>query len=98
MAEYNTQFEQRPDSGRLMASATKLHEKSPDYFGEIAIDLDNHVAVKVENGLHIFKLGGWKKKTKNGATYLALSVNRYVPEGTVAPKREESEDDADVPF
>lgn len=69
-------FEQKPDSGRLMAAQSKRSEKSPDYFGEIAINLKDLSGVTVENGLHVFKLSGWKKKSKAGATYLSLAIGR----------------------
>lgn len=88
-------FEPKKDSGRLMASQSKKHEKSPDYWGEIAIDVKDLTKVKVEKGLHIFKINGWKRHTKTGSTYLSLAVDRYVPKGD-APKR--NDDDSDVPF
>ncbi len=88
-------FEQRPDSGRLMATQSKKHDKAPDYWGEIAIDLKNMTKIEVQNGLHIVKLSGWTKKSKTGVTYLSLSVDRYIPQGKAAPVQE---DDGDVPF
>lgn len=87
----NNTFEQRPDSGRLMAAQSKRSEKSPDYWGEIAINLKDMSNVTVENGLHIFKLSGWKKKSKAGATYLSLSVGRMSKDE--APKKQEEEED-----
>ena len=96
MSDYSTPFEQRPDSGRLMASKTKLHEKSPDYFGELAVNIDDMTACKVEDGFVIFKLNGWKKKTKTGATYLSVSVNRFVPDG--APPKKADIKEEDFPF
>jgi len=96
--EYNTPFQQRPDSGRLLASKTKLHEKSPDYFGELAIDIENMTAATVEDGFVTFKINGWKKKTKNGVTYLAISVNRWVAEDAgSAPKKADLKEE-DFPF
>jgi len=71
-------FEHRKDSGRLMASTTKKHEKSPDYWGEIAIDVKDLTKVEQVNGLFVFKINGWKRKTQAGATYLSLSIDRYV--------------------
>jgi hypothetical protein len=94
---YDKPFEQRPDSGRLMASKTKLHEKSPDYFGELAIDIENLTNAVSDDGFVTFKINGWKKKTKNGATYLAISVNRYVADGAPAPKKAEMKEE-DFPF
>jgi len=93
------EFEQRPDSGRLMATQFKKHDKSPDYWGEIAIDLKNLTRVEVVNGLHIIKLSGWKKKSKNGSVYLSLAVNRLIPENAAAPQQTKDNDlDGDIPF
>jgi len=38
--------------------------------------------------LHIYKISGWKKVSKTGATYLSLSVNRQSPP---CQQREEDE-------
>lgn len=88
----------RPDSGVIMASQTKRSEKSPDYWGEIAVDIKNLTNVKVENGLYIFRLSGWKKTAASGKTYLSLAVDRFVPneEPKQAPKRRD--DDEEMPF
>lgn len=83
-------FEQKPDSGRLMAAQSKKSEKSPDYWGEIAINPKDMSNVTIENGLYIYKLSGWKKKSKAGATYLSLSVGRMTRE---APKKQEDDFD-----
>ena len=86
---YNQPYENKPypDAGKLTASKVKKHEKASDYFGEIAIDLKNMKGVEVVDGLHIFKLSGWKKVSKAGNTFLSLSINHYVPEdrGNSAP-------------
>lgn len=91
-------FEQQVDSGRLMANATKKTQKSPDYWGEIAIDPSDLTNVQVVNGLHVYKLSGWKKTSKAGAIYLSVSVNRYVPEGSVTKVPAKSDEDSDIPF
>ena len=91
-------FAPRKDSGRLMASQTKRNENSPDYWGEIAIDIKDKTKVQVVDGLYVFKLSGWKKKSKNGTTYLSLSVNRFIPPEESAPPARSKDDDSDVPF
>lgn len=88
----NNTFEQKPDSGRLMAAQSKKSEKSPDYWGEVAINLKDMSNVTVENGLHIFKLSGWKKKSKAGATYLSLSVSRMSKDAAPAKKQEDEDE------
>jgi hypothetical protein len=78
-------YEHRKDSGRLMASQTKKHEKSPDYWGEIAIDVKDLTKVEQVNGLLVFKINGWKRKTQAGATYLSLAIDRYVSDRAPKP-------------
>lgn len=92
-------FEHNPDSGRLMAAQTKHHEKAPDYWGEIAINVNDMTKVERQGDLLIFKLDGWKRKAASGATYLRLSVNRWMPDSeparpTARPtKKQDIEDD-----
>ena len=56
-----TEFKAYPDGGQLFASPTKTNPKSADYFGEIAINLKDMTAVRVEDGLTIFKLGDGRR-------------------------------------
>jgi hypothetical protein len=87
----NKKFEYRPDSGRLMATQSKRSEKSPDYWGEIAINVNDLTKVeKTPEGLLVFKLNGWKKKTKAGTVFLSLSIDRYI--------KEQPQEDEDIPF
>lgn len=92
-------FEHYPDSGRLFATQTKNHEKSPDYFGEIAINVKDLTKVERNGDLLIFKLNGWKKRAASGATYLSLAVDRWMPDSkparpTARPtKKQDIEDD-----
>lgn len=90
-------YEHRKDSGRLMASQSKKHEKAPDYWGEIAIDVKDMTKVQQQNGLYVFKINGWKRKTKTGTTYLSLAVDRYIPRGEESQAKPQ-DDDEDVPF
>lgn len=95
------EYTEYPDSGSLKASAVKKSESSPDYWGTIAIDLSNTTAVKVVDGLSVFKISGWKKRNKEGQTYLSLSINRYVPEHNAVSERKLSSSfgqDDDIPF
>lgn len=87
-------FKQRPDSGRLMAVDSKRSEKAPDYWGEIAIDMKNATNVRVVDGLHIFRINGWKKRSQNGKTFLSISIDRYERDQKVQKPatREEDED------
>jgi len=88
-------FKQKPDSGNLHATNSKLSDVSPDYFGELAINPKDMTAVRVEDGLHIYKLSGWKVKSPTGKTYLQVKLNRWVPEDTpkTAPVNNDLPDD-----
>jgi hypothetical protein len=90
-------FEQRPDSGRLMAAQSKRSEKAPDYWGELAINIKDLTNAQVEQGFVTFKLSGWKKQSKSGVTYLSLAVDRRVPQEETR-KPAQRQDDDDVPF
>jgi hypothetical protein len=90
-------FQQRADSGALFASQSKKNQASPDYYGTIAINMNDKTNFQVVDGLTVIKLGGWKRKSPtSGKTYLSLSVNRFVGESHITPKKEE--DDSDIPF
>ncbi len=94
------QYKPYPDSGTLHATQSKRNPKSPDYWGEIAINLKDQTNIRNEDGLTIIKLNGWKKVSKGGKTYLSLSVSRFVPKedgGSPAPTRQE-DDNSDIPF
>ena len=102
-----TEYKAYPDSGSLRSSTTKKGPKSPDYWGNIAINLKDMTNIKTEDGLTIVKLSGWKKVGKDGKTYLSIGVDRYVPEQKSGgysnqsrqPTRQEDDfGDSDVPF
>ena len=101
---YSKPFETRADSGNLFAEPVKKTSLSPDYSGTIAINLKDMTAIKVENGLTIIKLSGWKNVSQTtGKTYLALKVSRFVPEEQGGIRQENQaqdfpDDDKDIPF
>ena len=74
-----TEYKPYPDSGSLRASSVKKGPKSPDYWGNIAINLKDLTNIKTEDGLTVVKLSGWKKVDKQGKAYLSISVDRFVP-------------------
>ena len=49
-------FKPYPDSGSLRASTSKKTPKSPDYWGNIAINLKDLTNIHTEDGLTIVKL------------------------------------------
>ena len=97
-----SEYKAYPDSGLLRASQSKKGPNSPDYWGNISINLKDMTNIKTEDGLTVIKLSGWKKTDKQGKTYLSISVNRFVP--NTQPGRQENqaqgfpEDDSDIPF
>lgn len=88
-------MDKRIDSGALMAVKVKKSEKSPDYFGEIVIDLANLTKIEQDGKVYTVKLSGWKRRSKNGDVFLSLAVDRWVPK--TAPKAKDDLDE-DVPF
>jgi hypothetical protein len=98
----NKQYKPYPDAGSLRASGTKKGPKSPDYWGNIAINLKDLTNIQTVDGLTVVKLSGWKKTDTQGRTYLSIAVDRFVPEQRQAPRpempRNNDDDDSDVPF
>lgn len=97
---YDKPYELRPNSGSLFAKKSKTKPMSPDYFGEILIDLS---AFQVQGNQIKVSLSGWKKVSANGKQYLSLAAS--------APREEtqsrayggdnhqsSSVDDGDCPF
>jgi hypothetical protein len=99
------EYKPYPDSGSLRSSTSKKGPKSPDYWGNIAINLKDMTNIKTEDGLTIVKLSGWKKVGKDGKTYLSIGVDRFVPkqEGSGQSRQATRQEDdfgdgSDIPF
>jgi len=95
------EYKPYPDSGSLRASQTKKGPKSPDYWGNIAINLKDLTNIQTVDGLTVVKLSGWKKQDSQGRTYLSIAVDRFVPEQKGAPRQskpEKGDDFEDAPF
>ena len=95
---YDTPYQTKPDGGSLRATLSKGKESAPDYWGDLHINMDDMTAIKMENGMTVVKLSGWKKIDKNGKTYLSLSVNRWVPQEQNAAPQEPDFPEDDLPF
>lgn len=93
-------FKPLPDKGVLHAVGTKTNPLGKDYFGEIAINLKDSTNFRIEDGMTIIKLSGWKNVSKaSGKTYLALVVDRWIPPTQQAQvKPQDDIDDEDLPF
>lgn len=74
------QYKPYPDAGSLRATVSKKTPMSPDYWGNIAINLADLKGITKDDGLTIVKLSGWKKVDSSGKTYLSIAVDRYVSE------------------
>ena len=104
MAEYRTEFKELPDGGSLRANATKKTEKSPDYWGTLAVNIKDMTNAQMDGDIMVIKLSGWKKQDKKGHTFLSLAVNRFVPEGQSQANRQSQQPAAqsfpeeDLPF
>lgn len=100
MAEYKTEFKELPDSGSLRANATKKTEKSPDYWGTLAVNIKDMTNVQMDGDIMVIKLSGWKRQDKKGHTFLSIAVNRFVPEGQATRPSSAPQDfsDSDIPF
>jgi len=88
-------FEARPNTGVLFSVKAKTHPKSPDYTGNILVDVST---LKVNNGLAEIRIAGWKKISKTGSTFLSLSVDNYQKPGESKPADAPSTVEADDIF
>lgn len=76
-------FTTTPNTGRLMPTKEKKHEKAPDFWGSISFDpalLIDLVKNRTSDLIEI-KVDGWKATSQAGAHYLSLKVNTWKPEG-----------------
>lgn len=94
------EYKPYPDSGSLRASQSKRSKESPDYWGNIAINLKDLTAIQTVDGLTVVKLSGWKKVGADGKTFLSLKVDRFVPGARQAAPEQAKDDfqDDDLPF
>jgi len=69
---YDKPYEQKPNSGSLFISKTKKSEKSPDYYGEILVNVRDF---DVSGDTVKIRVAGWKKQSRNGSNFLSLAVS-----------------------
>lgn len=79
----STQYEDRPNTGKLMTTKEKKSPASPDVWGNVFFDADylRQITDGV-SGLVEVKISGWKKQSAAGNNYLSLAVNTGVPTAT----------------
>jgi hypothetical protein len=65
-----------PNSGALFPNDRKVHEKSPDFNGDIQVDVEllKELISQANEGLVKIRLGGWRKQTSRG-WMLSLKVS-----------------------
>lgn len=90
----------RPNTGSLFANKVKKHPKSPDYSGDLLIDVST---LEVNGGVATVKLAGWKKTSSTGSTFLSISIDTFKPDPNRARPMKSNADSAadlddDVPF
>jgi len=91
-------FEQKKDSGRLNASKSKRKDTSPDYWGEICIDIKDMTNLsKTKDGWLVVPISGWKKQSKAGNTYMSLAVKRIGAEDVNQVRKDDDMED-EIPF
>jgi hypothetical protein len=86
-----------PNSGALFQNDRKVHEKSPDFQGDIQVEVSllQDMIKNAENGLVKIRLGGWRKESSRG-WFVSLKVS--APFAKPAPAPTPQSDDSDVPF
>ena len=97
MTYQKKEYKPYPDSGSLRTSQSKKTPKSPDYWGNIAINLKDMTNIQTVDGLTVVKLSGWKKVGPDGKTYLSLSVDRFVPAGATGSQPRGNQPTNDLP-
>lgn len=85
-----------PNSGALFQNDRKIHEKSPDFQGDVSVEVSllKDMIAQSDNGLVKLRLGGWRKESSRG-WFVSLKVSTPLPP-KAAPVV--TNDDSDVPF
>ena len=96
MKTYSKSQEDYPNSGTLNASKSKKSEKSPDYWGDLNIDVSK---LNLPNGKGKVRISGWKRKSNSGNTFLSLQLSppQEQQDFPQVDKKQEFNDD-DIPF
>lgn len=85
-----------PNSGALFQNDRKVHEKSPDFQGDVQVEVSllQDMIKNAENGLVKIRLGGWRKESSRG-WFVSLKVSAPFANPAPAPA---PQSDEDVPF
>ena len=82
-------YEQKPNSGTLFTNKSKAKPSSPDYSGDLLIDVRS---LNATNGVAKVRIAGWKKPGRDGSTFLSLAISNPM-ERSQAPRTEREDDD-----
>ena len=90
MSDYKNQ----PNTGKLMKTKEKKHEKAPDMWGEIHFDPEylRQMIDESNEELVTIKIDAWTNVSNAGNKYLGLKVNTWKPDG------QQSASDEKMPF
>lgn len=83
-----------PNSGALFPNDRKLHEKSPDFQGDVQVEVSllQDMMKNAENGLVKIRLGGWRKESSRG-WFVSLKVSAPLPPKPAAAPTDSNGDD-----
>ncbi len=89
-----------PNSGALFPNDRKVHEKSPDFQGDVTVEVSmlQDMIKASDNGLVKLRLGGWRKESSRG-WFVSLKVSAPFASPDIAPKAKAAPSEPDdVPF
>ena len=75
-------YQNQPNTGKLMKTKEKKHDKAPDMWGEIHFDPEFLSDMIAESGgdLVTIKIDAWTNESQAGNKYLGLKVNTWTPD------------------
>ena len=82
-------YEQKPNNGTLFTNKSKSKPTSPDYSGDLLIDVRS---LNVKDGVAKVRIAGWKKEGPSG-TFLSLAISNPQEKGQMTPRKEQEDDE-----
>lgn len=84
-----------PNSGALFQNDKKVHERSPDFNGDVTLDvaLLKELMEQAQDGMVKMRLSGWRKETSRG-WFVSLKASSFINNAKPAYNKPEE----DVPF
>lgn len=87
------------NSGTLFQNTVKKNPKSPDYQGDMLLDLS---ALGIGTGKAKLRIAGWKKVSAKGTTFLSINISEFKERGEGGYPRAQAPrpqyDDENEPF